>query len=366
MLRRLTYLENRKTLADSGTLQTDINVRDPITALWVQFRGTNGGTDNKANLMAQCVSKIEVIDGGEILYSLSGEQSYALACYRLGYMPYQQVTEVPGNTQTLDVPLMFGRWFGDPQFALDPTKFVNPQVRVTWDLAAVRAVGATGYLTATGELTVVADIMEGGPSPVGVLKAAEQYSFTAAASGVEYVDLPRDYPYRRIMIRAAEAGSYVPAILTNAKLNVDQGRYVPFDFNVEDYFTYLTRINPAFVYKHEFHAKDGDTIYMIPKYDEGVALLCSTGNYVVGYGNAAYGQGTCRLYVGGVASGAERNLHGVISGWMPFYCFPIDFGDPSNPEDFFPAPSFRSVRLELTQGNAGGAVSVVVEQAKPY
>ena len=128
MLYRRTYLESRTSLGNSGQRVTDINVRDPITALWVEFRCANGATDNVANLLSQCVSAIEVIDGAKVLYSLDGCEALALSAYHLGRLPDQLVSEWGGVTQNLSIVIPFGRYEGDTELSFDPTRFVNPQV----------------------------------------------------------------------------------------------------------------------------------------------------------------------------------------------------------------------------------------------
>jgi len=366
MLHRHYYIENAKVLADSGTVTVDINVRDPITALWIRMGNTNGGSYNKANLVADCLSKIELIDGGNILWSLNGYEAFALACYRMGVVPYALFDEVQGDEQTLVFPLMFGRYLGDPQYAFNPAAFQNPQIRVQWNMAAVNAVGATGFLTGYGRLTVIAEILEGAPAPSGMFIGKEHYSFTTASSGVTYIDLPIDYPYRALMVRSYKASSYVNAILTNVKLNCDQGKYIGLDESTTNLLEYWSQAHGPFVYKHQFYAKDGDTIYPIMKFDEAVAPMSSTAGYFCGYGNAGYGSGRFGLYSLGGAAGSERNIATIVYGFAPFGHVWVPLGEPSDPEDWFPAPSFKSVRLELTNGTSSGTGAVVIEQVRPY
>jgi len=366
MLRRLAYIENRKVLADNGEVTSDVTVRDPITALWVELRATNGASGNKANLLAQCVDAIELIDGSEVLVSLDGYEAFARAAYKMQYIPYNLVCETEGLTQNLYVPILFGRYLGDQQLAFDPTKFSNPQVRFKWNLAAVRAVGATGFVSGSATLTIVADVMEGAAAPSGMVTAKQHYAFTTAASGVEYIDLPTDQVLKALYIRCHENGVGQFANITNVKLNCDQGKFVPFDMRRTDLLRYLTMYYPPFHYKHIFKVANGDTVYFIPKLDEQFAFQPEVADCVVTAPNNGIGEATCSVYVAGSASTTARNVWALVHGWLPFGVTYLPFGDPDDPSSWFQPQTFRSVRLELTQGNAGASAAVVVEQARPY
>jgi hypothetical protein len=366
MYRRLVYLQNRKTLADSGQDTTDVNVTDPITALWVEVRATNGATSNKANLVADCVSKIELIDGSEVFCSLSGKQALALTAYRLGYIPYQLISEEASNVQNLAVPLLFGRWPGDSMFAFNPRVHIRPQIRVTWNLAAVRAVAATAFATGTGQLSLIADVMTGVSDPQGMLTAKEQYTWVTAASGITYIDLPTDWPYRRLLLRAYKAGSAINGVVSNVKLQANQDQVVFFNHRMTDLLRLMTMYQSPFVYKHMFRGVNADTIYPILKQEEAVNLNAETGDATLAYQNYGLGQGALTFTVGGSAVSSPATFSGNVSGWAPFGVVDIPFGDPWSPDEWLQANEYKSLRLEATNAVASGAGEVVVEQARPY
>lgn len=366
MLYRRVYLENRTPLQDSGQRVTDINLRDPITAFWIQFRATNGAIDNLANLLADCVTGIEVIDGAKVLYSLDGAEALALACYQLGRVPSQLVTELPGVTQSLAVPLMFGRYEGDTELAFDPTKFVNPQVRITWNLAAIRAVGVLGFVTLSMAVSVVAIVMEGAPAPRAMLMHKEHYSYVTAA-GIEYVDLPTDYPYRGMLYRADLAARNLPAVVSNLRVTCDAGKYLPLDMRTTDLIAQLSNTHEKFSYQHLFHPVNGTTCFMIMKYLEDVALTCQNANDITyRYTNLAVGEGVLNQWIAGVADVNATNMYAMVRGYSPFRTVYIPFGRQDTPGDWFPVGTFRSVRLEATGAIAAANAFVCLSQEYPY
>ena len=84
---REIYLEKDKTLADSGSQTIEVSVVDPISELFVKLYATNGATSNKGSPIARCISKIEVFDGADKLFSMDGRLAHALAYYRSSRIP---------------------------------------------------------------------------------------------------------------------------------------------------------------------------------------------------------------------------------------------------------------------------------------
>jgi len=366
MFLRKTYLESRLSLPDAGEHTTDIALREPITNLWVEFRCRNGATNNQNVTLADCVSAIEVIDGSEVLYSLDGYEALALTANYLNCLPNQLITELPNTYQNLSVWIPFGRFIGDPTFAFDPTRFVNPQVRVKWNLAAVRAVGATGFKTNDLTLTILANVMEGGVSPTHVMMCKEIYSYVTAA-GIEYIDLPTDYPIKALLFRAQLAATSIYGTVSALKLQVDQEKFIPFNMRMTDLIRYNSGIEPILHYDHVFHCADGDTVQFILRYAETPMFQCPVaGDTVYSYAGLGNGEGALAIDVGGVGQAADVNAVAHVMGHCIHDCVWVNFGRADEPGEYFPGPDFRMVRLEATGVIAAGNAYVSLVQAKSY
>lgn len=366
MNRRATYVENRRVLADSGVITSPINVRDPITTLYFEIRATNGGSWNVANPMLSNIQAIELLDGSNVLASISGGQAFGYAAYHQGYIPYMMISEFPGDTNTLAFKLKFGRWDGDIQYALDPTKFTNLQVRLTWNLATVRAVGATGYLTGTGLYTVVADIMEGAPAPQAMLCVRQHYQFVTVVGATAFIDLPVDRRLKSVLLRSvANLWGGIPGI-SRAKLTCDQDKFIPFDMRSDELYGVMSGDNPPFHYKHSFDFKNADTIFPLLKYDEDVQLQGYQGDDTYMYANNGAGFGVVNVYLAGVADANMRSYSGHVTGFAPANCLQLDLGEWDDPTTWLDTSPFHSVQLQLTQDQAGGAATVVLESELIY
>lgn len=366
MNRRLAMIENRKVLADSGESVVNIGLRDIITAIQIEFRATNGATSNIANTLAECVSAVELIDGGQTLVSLTGMQAAALTAYNRGYIPYWLITEVPGNTQNAFFELQFGRWHGDTVYALDPAKFSNPQIRVKWNLATIRAIGATSYVTGSLTLTITADIMVGAPNPQGMLTAKQHYSFTTAASGTEYIDLPVDRRLKGLMFRSYSASGAGLYGVSNLKLSCDNDKFVPFDLRKTDFQRFMSTKNPPFTYKHLFYASNGDTIYSMLKLDEAYGITPNSGDTTLTVTNNGIGNAVIGLTTGGSAATNDQMLQANVMGFAPYGALYMDLGEYDDPGSWLDMTEFRSAKVELAQDVASSAASVVLVQELVY
>lgn len=366
MLRRFAYIEKDKSLANSGTYTTDITIKDPITALWIELRATNGASYNHDNNVFDCFSKIELIDGARVLFSLSAKQAFALACNELGFWPHTRLSMLGGDDQTAAIPILFGRFIGDVERSFDPTRFGNPQLRITWNLAAVRAVAATSFSTGTATLTVLAEIMEGAPAPTGFLLKKEHYTWTTAA-GVEYIDLPTDLPIKALLLRSYLVAYHPYGVVSNWKLNLDGGKSVPFDIGGEDLMYQLFRLNPRLSYRESAHLVNAGTFYSYLKELEDVQMISEDlTDAVFTYSNYEYGSRTMSIYVAGSAYASYVNVGVHCHGYFPwgYMCYP--FGKPEIIADFFPAGTFGAVRLEATGAVASGAGEVCLVQDQVY
>jgi hypothetical protein len=366
MNNRFAYIENRRVLQDSGEITSDVAIKDPITSIFIEFRATNGGTSNVANLVAACVSSVELIDGGRTLYSLTGKQLAAQTYYHRGYIPYTLISEIAGNTQNLVGELQFGRWHGDTVYAFDPSRFSNPQLRIKWNLAAVRAVAATAFLTGSMTFTAIAQVMEGAALPQGMLTMKQHYSFTTAASGDETVEIPTDQRLKAIMVASeSDTGGGLYG-LSNLKLTGDEDKLVVFDMRTTDIQRLMTMKNPPFMYKHFVFAKNADVFYPILKQDEAASFNAETGDTVISYVNYGIGTGALAVTTGGVAAANRLDLTANVHGWMPFHAAWLDQGEFDDPASWFDTTSYRRLRLKLTQDAANATAAVVLEQEYVY
>ena len=367
MLYRHTYLEKDRSLGNSGERTVDINLQDPITALWLEMRCNNGASYNHHNPKHENISAIEIIDGADVVCSVDGEQLLAMVCADLGYFPHQRFAGMGNDPQSLALPIMFGRFLGDKEFALDPTRFTNPQLRVKWNLATNNAVGATGFEDGGLTMTLIAEVMAGAAKPSGYLMRKEHYTWSTVV-GTEYIDLPTDEAYRSLMFRGHKVAYHPYGVISDLKLNCDGGAFVPMDVAVEDLLYLEMMRQPRLSYRIVDHLKDGDTFYSYLNELEDVTFnVEDTHDAVASYFNYEYGSRLVSYYIAGSSSGASHgNIGAHVHGYCPFGYVHVPFGDPKDVADWFPAPTFKSIRLEAQGAVATSECAVCLVQEKRY
>jgi hypothetical protein len=208
--------------------------------------------------------------------------------------------------------------------------------------------------------------LEGVAAPVAFLSWKEIEAFTSASSGEHVTELPTDWPYDKLMVRAYISTSNMGNIITRLKLDCDTGKYVPFDL-LTAYFMSRQR-NWVTPLETEMQCVRDD--------GERVQHWMGAGAYV--------GVNNCggSTIVGAVCSGMDainavlKTDAGAAASAVPFIMHPRGyafestflwpFGRSGVPDDWFPAATFSSIKLRLTQGLASGAVGVAVRQARPY
>ena len=357
----------QQSLDDVGTKIIDLRTTDPISAIRLSFYGTNGGTSNKSNFLNDVITKIELVDGSDQLLSLSMKEAQALQFRRTGKMPYMRPGESGGGGQEEHVLLQFGRHLWDPEYYMDLTKFRNPQLKITTNIDAVRAKGATGFLTNTLKVTVdLHVIQEGAAAAKGFFMQKNIYGFTSGTSGDEHVDMPMDYPYSGLMVRAYAAGMDIDENISKLKLNCDAGKFIPLEKYIKDlYAAEEEDFGPAEL-RYFLFRKDSETVKHPLNHDPIVSVMGRDGGDIINVNTCFSGEFILRFYDhAGGAVAAEELLPFIVKGGCPHATIYVPFGLKEDPPSYFDPKVFGDIDLVLTQ-KAASAVDVVLVQLRPF
>lgn len=354
--------ESRIDIGVSGTKTYNLDYQDPITQLDLYFEGTNGSGGNLESPFEKCISKIEIVDGGEVLWDLPGEVALAAFVHDNEAFPYSEVEESQNGSVRQQIPIRFGLKLYDQVYAFDPRKHINPQLKLTFDEAAVNTAGTTGYVSDSWTFTLGVRLMEQAPRPIGFLAYRTVESFTSVGTGARRVELPVDKPIRYLICRAAEDDTALYTNITHHKLSENGGKFVPFDLPARDFinrmcdtFKPITRRYTAFV----TDAAVDETFVGVPLNGHITASLGTvkmTGNFYI--------NGSVLTYVkevGGQAAGAS---HGYISntGWALHNTLIYPFGDRMKPDDWFVPDPNGKLDYFVTDGDAGADVDICIQQ----
>lgn len=359
-------LVSQDDMGTSGTKIYNLDYADPISGLDLLIEATNGATDNKNNPIERNVSKIEIVDGGEVLWELPGDVAYALFSQLNGAPPHEYHTGATSDTPYVTIPVRFGRELYDPELALAPRNFRNPQLKITFNEATVNAAGATGFVSDSFNLTILAHLMEEAPAPGGYLMCKDIKEFTSLASGDDTVDMPVDHPWRLLMVRAYEAGVDFRSSISNYKLSCDGGKFIPFDSHVRSLMDRMAEIfRPTWKAGYDV-GDDGDTFQTWIGLDIGQAIHSHTASKIVTASSFWPGQFTVNVYTDAGVAANDCTQHWKCDGWCPHNLLLIPFGRLHVLGEYFNAPQYGTVKLYLTQGNEGAEVNVCLQQYRTY
>ncbi len=357
-------LELDDDMGTSGTKIYNLDYVDPISELELFFEATNGATDNKNNPIERNITKIEIVDGSEVLWSLPGDVAYALYSQLNEGPPHEYHTGATSDGPYVAIPIQFGRHLYDPELAFDPTRFRNPQLKVTFDEATVRAAGGTGFVSDSFTLTIIAHLMGDAPAPRGWLMCRDVEDYTSLADGDHLTDMPVDYPYRMIMVRVYEAGTDLRTSVDNYKLTCDGGAHIPFDMGAMEAVSRMTQF-----FKPTLKAGyDGivatETVQTWIGIDLAQGCTAHVGAIIAGMGSAWPGQASMFTYDNDGTDEVDSPLHWHVIGWCPHNLLIIPFGRLDVLEEYFQAQTYKTVKLYQSQGDAGAEVNVCVQQLR--
>lgn len=355
---RLAKILDAQTFTSDQVKVIDVNLINIISALYLEVKSLNSSGTPAAHPCAS-VSKVELIDGSRILHSLSAKEIQARMFYHFGKSPENVVNYENDVYGTTPLIIPFGRFIGDPMYALDPARFQQLQLRVTID------VGAGGSSADAVILDVDADVFDGkAVSPVGFLLAKTHYNYSLVSSAIEDIQLPRDRVLRSLFIESAYTGKMPYEQYNQVKLTENNDQKIPFDQRISHYMKYLMS-RYGKISEHLVGTVD----------TSGVAFPCAAAYETIA---AGVGQGGTALYftqtagAGGTVT-IKGNAGGLgqfhVSGGAPFGTIILPFGNPQDPEDWYKMDGITSLQLKITAGSSVGSSStltVFTEQVEPY
>lgn len=366
---RDTYITKAETISDSATKIIDLKLTDPVTAILVLYQATNGSTSNQQVHIHEDVDKIELVDGADVLFSMSGIEAQAYDFFSILKLPPMLLTEAGSGVQYEGFIIPFGRYIGDKVYYLDPTRFTNPQLKLTHSLTISTT---AGFTSGSGKVTVLAKVFqEKPPAPKGFFMGKSIYSWTTAASGDETIELPTDYKLRNLILRAFESGTAWDSSVTNVKLTIDQDKYIPFDIAALD-LAYLNEwwyghANWNFILKET----NNDAVTTHLAYPRWIDVRSGTDLDFATYDALAGDKVTLSVTKttttpSVAAETADVALYMNAVGVGPHNALAWPFGDLQLEEDWLPLSLYKSAKLKVTQGNAGAAASVILQQLRTY
>lgn len=354
---RTATVQALKALGASGTTLFDIDITDPISALMF-YCVLTVGTGSRIAPPPEVFSKVELIDGSDILLSLSGTELDAVHFFERGKVCVDYADNQISKSDTFNLMALFGRKLWDTELAFDPKKFKNPQIRLTHACTTAQA------LATALSVEILAECFdEKAISPVGFLSNREFKTFTPVTDTYEYTDLDKDRVIRKLIVQCKSYSDWLGSMLAELRLSEDNDKKVPFDILLDD----LVTLNAwQFGEVVQYLGGVGDnTLYFFgaPGYSARVvANVVTTLEYIALSANEG-----CRCSFHSTTTTSE--VQGKWSGLAPYQCVVYPFGEQMDMADWYDPTRLGNLKLRLKGGSAvpaGAKTTIILQQLRKY
>jgi len=345
-------------LSADQTIPIDLDMVDPVSQIIIDGRVNNGASGDSTNCPIAFITKAEIVDGSDVLFSLDGLEMQALDIYNSGMHPrggWYNYIQTPTDFQ---VAIDFGRYLWDEELAFDPTKFRNPTLNITIDY------DAGGRSPASVQLSVLAALFdEKMITPSGFLMTKEQKRWTKAAAGHEYTDMPLDYPYRKMFLQGRYDSIPPNWIFSNIKLATDQDKKVILNGEYRDLMFGIGRENAYIREAWVIGVGAAQTVSHVTPTMDVFSVASAWEDTSLAKDISCYdGDGGHLETIAEVAANAQ--VH--VAGWAPHGTLCIPFGKPDVIEDWFDFVGVGSLKLDCTSGNASATQKLFIQQYRTY
>ncbi len=358
--RRATLLAE-KNLVGTGTEVMEIVTRQPISRIHLSWRVVKT-TNVMASYPHSDIVRIEVVDGSDVLHSVDGGQNQAVCIYDRLCPTMNLGQHLIANSEHSSYGIDFGRYRHDPELALLPDKFSNLQLKVTFDANNCDADAASGNLEVWADLFDEKVI-----NPVGFLMTKEHHKrIPPVAGGYWYVDLPTDYPIRKMFLQGYRKSKEPWNNLIEAKLDEENERRIPLDWNLEDYYRLMKGVWHQVEEQMAVALQDTERNFFVTptNYHAAAMFTCVGGVDASAFVAGWQPGGDWGLF----SSVPNRSFIGQVHGFLPNHVFEFPFGDPRDLADWYDVTKLGSLRLRMRSGVGGevGTASVILQQLRYY
>jgi len=333
----------------AGTKVLDINVSDIISRLVVVVRGTNSSWTPVGH-PSLIVSKLQLVDGSDVLFSMRGCYAQAVSFYGTRKQPFSYCNYTDNGICNANIPIDFGRRLYDPELALNPKMFNNLQLKIDHDYSLG---GATPDACT---LEVWADLFdEFVPSPLGFLMSKSHWTKTLVASTTDYIDLPTDHPIRLVMPAAFSNDEEPDINIDSIKLSEDHDKRIPFDAGTLELLQMFESLWPIYEDYGEGRTSAGANVefFFTPCKDLQLHAFPSVDSDA--HINFPWSGGNGRNIMGDVAAAIQVHA----SGRCPHGVIPLPMGDLDKMDDWWDVTKLGNAQAKLVTG--GGDTSSLYE-----
>ncbi len=346
-MKRQPTIMSATDLGASGTKVIDITETKQISRISILFSVTVATVSLMIGTLRKTVSKVEIVDGGKVLWSASGDALGGIDFYTSGKPSYTELSLTAADLLYGVIHINFGRYLYDKDLAFRPEMYDNPQLKITWDEDAANTSAVVNSFTVLAD---VDDNPAGGPAG-GMLSVSDVKTYGMAVSSHDYTVLPVDRTIRAVYMRMFTEDHDADTLLDNVKLDVDNDSSVLLNVDGRQALQMLREyglVTYPVVLDAAVTAKD---LYLPTASQNKVAIDYDATAFVTAQSKFALAanKGAFQDIAASVDIKAET---AIVSGLMPGGVMPLFLGDKNDPESWLTLPSTSTLRLDVTSSAA--------------
>jgi hypothetical protein len=359
----------RKTAesGQTGTITYDLPERGFMPELLLTAFSTPTATTAPACPLSDAITKIEIIDGGLVLKSLTGNQVKGLSMIH-GHNPLLGLETNDNGVEGYDhffIPM--GGVFNGERYAPDMSQFNNPQIRITWDYSITTTefgMTVTADSSPAMKFSVLAEMCKtAGVYRHGYTKSSIIKEFTQATSTTNIIDIPTGDQLVGLAVEAGYDALDFTEDVENIKLDIDNGDWIPFHLYEEEVLQ-----SQQLWFKHPFQYSWRADLESAEELDTHMGHLSHLGamgseydNLIISYDSASKGVETITIVDAGddpTATDVLQQIYLKAIGWCPFHVWYVPARVLTGYEkDTLDTSLYGRIELESTSGSSASTSS---------
>ncbi|TKJ25407.1 MAG: hypothetical protein CEE41_04445 [Hadesarchaea archaeon B3_Hades] len=351
------------------TIDLDLPTTGLLSSLFLKVTAKTLSTgDCPSPWMKYLISGISVNQAGQAALNAAPPETFqADYYYKTGKMPQMGYQRPGGVGQQVDeiIPILFGEKVDDLKHYIDLSKFSDPKLSVTYDLAETDHVGSTIWDTSYyPRFTVMANLFQGVgiPPSEGYYSLRQIESYTPVNSEKHMLELKGARPIKRIYVQydALDPDEELMHLIDRARIWGSNESWIPFDLEIDPWEELIRELYGTCEMRALLsYAKGGQTMDMaVDKNLGSVALIPTTIDKFAVFRASTGRKATFYLTTGTTGAVATDILSAeyIIKGLLPWSVGIIDMPGMLGIDHLDPT-EYAPVFLELDYANNAGAYS---------
>lgn len=369
---RWDYIQREHSeTASTGTIAFDLPEKGSMPNLLLNVGCTPTSTSAPALPVSDMITKLEIVDGGLVIKSLTGNQLKGLSMLH-GHNPLASTEINQGAVAGYDnfhIPM--GGLYNGTRYAPDMGQFSNPQIRITWDSTITTTeFGATTTTDSAPALLIslLAELTaEAGAYTHGYVKSSIIKEYTQATNTNTFIEIPRGDQLIGIGIEAGYDALDWTEDVQEIKFDFNNGEWIPFHLREKEIMPFQQMIyKKPFQYSWFMDLEDAMELDTHMGYLNHLSIMgCSdvTGDYepdAFAYDPTHKGVETLTVFeTGAPAACTEYKLAMVTAiGWAPFHIWYVPMKVLTGGEnDLINTMDFGRLEVEMLSGGSASTSS---------